>query len=519
MVFPIRTKSPDEVTSNTNFKYSTLMPEFPNLLFIFTDEQRADTMACYGNDTIRTPNLNKFAGESFVFEHPYCTQPVCTPSRASIMTGLYPHTHGCVRNNATLKKSIPTVSELIPGSYRKGYIGKWHLGDEVIRQRDFDEWISIEDNYRAYYSRPEYLERLSNYHHFLIQRGLEPQVEGIGQKVFGRFFAANLAEDLTKAAFVSEQAAKFICKNDSRPFALYVNFLEPHMPFTGPFNNLYDPLTLPVGPHFCRKPSEEAAGRNRILSENYFRNGFEGVELSAEKGWRLIRSRYWGLATLVDRAVGRILAALEESSQANKTIVVFTSDHGDMMGDHGLLAKGVMYEGAVGVPLLMRVPWLTRRTRMVSGRVSQVDLVPTLLDLLNQPIPTSLQGRSLRSVLEGKGDLTGNPVVIEWNSSPDEPDEYGIKASPWRTIISPQNLKLNLCVDDQCELYDLNTDPFELKNLFNAPRHQRAIRDLVSRLRAWQDRTDDPVPLSNLHSAREVTEGASHEPIHEFIQI
>ena len=125
----------------------------PNLIFIWTDEQQPFTMSVYGNDRIKTPNLNKLAGESIVFKHAYVTQPVCTPSRSSTMTGLWPHTSGCVSNNIPLPENVPCLPELINDTdYRTAYFGKWHLGDEIYAQHGFEEWEAIEDSYIQYYT-------------------------------------------------------------------------------------------------------------------------------------------------------------------------------------------------------------------------------------------------------------------------------------------------------------------------------------------------------------------------------
>ena len=132
------------------------MPERPNLLFIFTDQQRADTMACYGNRMIETPNLNRLSDESFVFENAYVSAPICSPSRSTIMTGLWPHTSGVLKNNFPLDDSTPVISEMLPPDYISGYYGKWHLGNEVKRQHGFDRWVSIEDQYRDYYQEADY---------------------------------------------------------------------------------------------------------------------------------------------------------------------------------------------------------------------------------------------------------------------------------------------------------------------------------------------------------------------------
>ena len=460
------------------------MPAKPNLLFIFTDEQRFDTMACYGNTFVDAPNLNALAEQSFVFEHPYVVQPVCTPARSTIMTGLYPHTNGCVTNNIPLKPETPTLAEMVDPNYKCAYYGKWHLGDEVIAQHGFEDWEAIEDNYRDYYSQESHLETLSDYHHFLVQNGYEPEREAHGANVFGRGTAARMPEELTKASFLGQEASRFIRENKDNPFVLYVNFLEPHAPFFGPLDDHHDPDAMPTGPHFLRLPEENASRKLRSKAEQFKESGFAPHDLTSEAGWRKLRAQYLGLVTLVDRAVGKILTALEESGQADNTICVFTSDHGDMMGDHYLLTKGVLYEESVKVPFLLRVPGLT--SRKIPGRFSQIDLVPTLLDLLGEPISKHLEGKSRVPTLRSESTL--DDAFIQWN----QPNDL------WRTVVSSEGWKLNLSPNDQCEFYDLNTDPHELQNLFDDPSRRDHVLDLTNRISQWQERYGDEAQLPSL---------------------
>jgi arylsulfatase A-like enzyme len=487
------------------------MPAAPNLLLIWTDEQRADTLACYGNSVVAAPNLNRLAADSFVCDNAYCVQPVCTPSRGSILSGLWPHQHGAAANNEPLHAHVRTLAERLPAEYRRAYYGKWHLGDEIVAQHGWDEWVSIEDGiYRPYYTRPEYLERRSDYHHYLVRHGFPPDSKAPdGARVFSRGLSCAMPYRFTKAGFLGGQAADFLRRHDpARPFALSVNFLEPHMPFFGPYNDYYDPAELPAGPAFARPPAGNASLRHRALAAQYTQCGFSGMPLRTEAEWRRLRANYYGLVTMVDRAIGEVLNALHASGLADNTIVVFTSDHGELMGDHAMLAKGVMYEEAVRVPLLLRVPWLNRGQRRIPGRLSQVDLVPTLLDLLGQSETAGLMGRSRRAVLEGTETLAGNDVVSIWHG-----DEYhivpevtvagasraeldAVAQQEWRTLISHEGWKLNLCTTDpQCELYDLNHDPHELTNRYAEPAQRGRIADLRARLVAWQQQVGDTAPL------------------------
>lgn len=484
----------------------------PNILFITTDQQRFDTMGCYGNHQIQTPHLNALASESFVFENAYCTTAICTPSRASYLTGQWPHTHHCIANNTPLAQDIPTIAELISEDYRRAYYGKWHLGDEIIAQHGFEERISTEDGfYRPYYSKPEYLELRSDYHHFLIENGFVPDtVAADGAQVFSRGFAAALSEQYTKPAFLAQQATRFI-RNQSpeRPFFLCVSILEPHTPFWSPLNDLHDPMQLETGPTFAQITDGPVPIRVQMMRQEFQANGVEGFSLETEAHWRRVKSNYYGLVSLVDRAVGQILNALEDSGQADNTIVVFTSDHGEMMGDHGLFFKGLRYEESIKIPLIMRVPWLSKSQTTISGSISLVDLVPTLLDLIEQPPSSDIQGHSQANVLQGDADLSDNDVVVAWYGDGDasywesmpgfSQDEIHTAAfGQWRTIITPDRWKLTLCNGDICELFDLNTDPYEQYNLFENPGQQTRIRELVARLKLWQQETGDTLELPSI---------------------
>ena len=482
----------------------------PNLLFLFTDEQRADTMAAYGNERIETPNLNRLASQSTVFERAYVTQPVCTPSRSSIMTGLWPHTNGCTENNVPLRPETRCLSEMLSSAdYTCGYHGKWHLGDEIFAQHGFEEWRAIEDGYRRYYSEGRDTEARSSYYHWLIENGLTPA----SGTAFSRGEAARLPETFGKPAYLAQEASRFIRENRSNPFALFVNFLEPHMPFFGPRDDQHPPEEITLPGNFENPPTDDHPLKTRLAHQAYLRDGFGGKPLQTEQDWRKLIARYWGLCSLVDTHVGTILRILAECGLDDNTIVVYTSDHGDMMGSHRLLAKCVMFEEATRVPLLIRLPGQTQGRR-IRGPVSQIDLAPSLLDLMEEPIPNDLQGESLRPQIDGRAEATDD-VFIEWNGpnsgvrlgvsetswgAADEPSEElaqraAAVADPVRTVVTADGWKYNHSGLGEHELYDLNTDPLETTNLVRQPENQSLVRDLADRIRRWQERTEDDVTI------------------------
>ncbi len=489
------------------------MSEKPrNLLFLFTDEQRADTMAAYGNDKIETPNLNRLANESMVFEKCYVTQPVCTPSRSTIMTGLWPHQNGCMANNIPLPEHVRTIAEMLPdGKYATGYHGKWHLGDEIFPQHGFREWRAIDDGYRGYFRPDKDRHARSTYHQYLLSLGLKP-ADG---EAFGRVEVARLPEECSKPAYLAQEASRFLRENKASPFILYVNFLEPHMPFTGPRDAQYDPMGDILPANFNAPPGRSGTLKARAF-ERFFR---ERWKLKTEEDWRRLIAKYWGLCSQVDTHVGTIFRTLEECGLMQDTIIVYTSDHGDMMGSHRLVAKCLMYEESVRVPFLLRVPGVLQGGRHAHP-VSQIDLVPTLLDLLGERVPDGLPGRSLRPLWEG--NEKPRDVFVEWNRGKQNNDfdsmltkdplpewltELATKEQlsaamqdPVRTVVTPEGWKLNLSTVGDHELYNLHDDPLETDNLAKDLRQLGRMRELAERIYQWQQQVDDAVELPNLTS-------------------
>jgi len=511
------------------------MPKNPNLLFIWTDQQAARTLAPYGNDQIEVPNLNAFAEESTVFENTYVSQPICGPSRSSIMTGNFPHKTGMTENNLML----PSDAECFPeigdfDEYETAFIGKWHLGDEIFAQRGFDEWVGVEDRYREFYGPDRDRSEHSDYHHFLVENGFEPdEVEEDGFEWFSRDFAASLPEEYSKPAFMAQEAERFIRETDG-PFILHVMFLEPHDPFTSPRDDQYDPEDVPLPPNFehdgfedqpLKIQLERAAQANGIGIPDYMGDN------PTEDDWRELISNYWGLVSLVDTYVGEILDALENSGHSEDTIVTYTSDHGDMMGSHQLICKSVMFEESIRVPLMVDIPGVERNGGTVEHPISQVDLVPTLLDAMGQSVPESLNGESWLPFLEGEAEPPRDRVVVEWNGcsirgqgrtylsgageasvlrNPDPTTPHPDYMSVWgdmasdteimtamteavRTIITPDGWKLNYRHSGEKELYDLDEDPYETQDLSEDGSYAEKVDELTSEIIDWQVETLDPV--------------------------
>lgn len=462
----------------------------PNLLFLLVDQQRFDTLRVYGNSRLIAPNINRLAGESIAFSRYYVTQPVCTPSRGSLLTGLYPHTHGATNNNVPLPPSVPVLVEMLrkPG-YATAYLGKWHLGDEICPQHGFQEFESIEDMYTRLSAKTCPREH-SGYHRFLADHGLKPDgADGL----YSRNFANQVPKELSKPAYLASKAVQFLEQHQRQPWVMYVSSLDPHDPFHSVNDHLYDPAGMEVPKSFFEAPDATESRRTQAIRNGFVREPYNVLE--SAQALRETKARYWGKITLVDEMYGRILAKLESLGLADNTIIVYTTDHGEMMGDHRLIFKNVMYEEATRVPLLLRIPWLKGPPPRIGNPVSQVDVVPTLLELMGQPVPVHLQGMSWAPFLLSGREMPDRSVLLEWNGTtpPATGEDPGWRGDPelTRTIITPRGWKMNLEQHGRGELFHLINDPQEMVNLFYRSESLDVIRRLTAELNLWQRSTGD----------------------------
>ncbi len=461
----------------------------PNLLFLWADQQRADTMAAYGNHRYRVPAMNKLASQSVVFERCYASQPVCSPNRSSIMTGLWPHTTGCTTNNIALRGDTPTQPELLNDSdYRTAFMGKWHLGDEIFPQHGFQKWASIDDGYRDHYSKGRDPSARSSYYHYLTKQGYAPDTD----KGFSRSFCVRLPMEHTKSAYIGQQASDFILENRNEPWLLNVMFFEPHGPFFGPLNDLHTEEEAPVPENYpgipiAGEPKFYKDRRAEGLKDDY--REVAGQRIHKRDYHQRANRNYAGLCSQVDQALGQILWALEASGQAGNTIIVYTADHGEMLGAHGITGKQVMYEESVRVPFLLRVPWRQDQSLHIERPVSCTDITPTVLELMGKPVPAELQGESAAPLLEGT-ERRQEDVFVEWHTHYNWPDQPN-----GRTVISPDGWKLILHDSNENMLFNRYQDPLEMNNLHGSSEHKDVVKRLRAHLEDWQRQVDDPIKM------------------------
>ena len=411
------------------------------------------------------------------------------------MTGTWPHINGCTRNSVPLDRHFRVFPELMEDrDHRTAYIGKWHLGEGGPVGRGFDEWISTDDR--------------GDYTNFLISKGITPDKEN-GR--FSELAISGLPVELSRPKFLERHACEFIEKHRDEPFILVIGFVEPHSPYNGPLNDehpfddvdldvtatLPESEDIPLRYRLMREwqQAEAILDRQRLPTQLFF-----GV---TPEEYRSIKQRYLGLVTLVDQSIGAILGCLERLGLSDRTIVVHTSDHGDSLGAHHLFGKETMFEEAARVPFLIRLPGQTR-AKTVQRSVSHIDFVPTLLDLLGQPNDAQCTGKSLLPLITQEATPPEN-VFLEWAPNRTKVRK-GTKLArrrmvkraveeSTRTIVAPDGWKLCLRDRDLNELYNLNDDPLELRNLYADRQYRSVIARLTGEIHRWQEATNDKLKL------------------------
>jgi len=423
-----------------------------NLLFITTDQQRWDSLPCYGLDFMRTPALDRLAREGLVFENCVVPAPICVPYRAAILSGQYPSTTGVLGNSHWLPDHVPTWPGLIGATGRRtAAIGKMHFNpwDDL---GGFDERIIAEDKRHVYLP--------DDHVQFLKAHGLDRPhptsnpgyFETLGAPVTPREKRFHID------GYVGDQAAAWLEGNGQVPFALWVSFAGPHDPYDPPeemADLYYDaPIPAPVGSPdelIHKPPAQRGRGKNS-LDNSMFRLDLSQATSEHYRRWR---AHYYANITLVDEGIGKILTALEANGLLDETMIIFTSDHGDALGDHGLPFKNFFYDSMVHVPLIIRGPDVPQGERC-PALVSSLDLVPFFYHLCEIDPPVTLPGQNL-STLINDPQATIREVVFS--------ETLG------RAMVQTRGHKYAHYTDGSAELYDLTADPHEITNLAGDPHY------------------------------------------------
>lgn len=476
----------------------------PNILFIMTDQQRADALGCV-TPWFHTPHLDRLAAESAHFSNFFAQSPVCGPSRVNLITGRYPSSHGVLQNRAFTWGEPHIFRVLKKAGYHLGAFGKNHM----LAKQDL-----------AGFDR----EGLSGHHHPDDPPAWTAHLRECGErlKTIGCWAGAcwhDFPEEFSSTARTGQAACDYLrTAPEEKPFMLWVSFSDPHAPHTAPrrFAKLYpeDRLPLPEGALAGEDLAEIKTKARRVA----IKRAAQGMVAAPEAGVRRYRAVYAGMVSFVDEQVGKILAELERRNLAENTIVVFTSDHGDFFGDHGMVKKDLMhYDCLLNVPCMVRWPGRIRPARP-TALVEQIDLMPTLLEACGVEIPRGVQGKSLLPLLQGASTEHREEIHAEVNTSdmrnpyPDfasfradweaaqKAEKHPLKwTAPFNVpgdftkAIRTKTHKYIWYVTGEEELYDLVTDPGEKHNLASDPAQREQLADLRHRLLDWHVRSEDPL--------------------------
>jgi arylsulfatase A-like enzyme len=466
----------------------------PNILLVTADQLRRDALGACGNRVIRTPHIDELANGGVVFDNHFTQHPLCTPSRWTIFTGRYPRSHGVRDNGVIYRDGEATLARLLKESgYRTGAFGKMHLTPQLLTRASEDEnWPRdgfgfMERHLTDDSKRGDYLEDLARrdpavYQHVLRQ-GEEKVREDLLSAAERSFdLAPQLKEsrvppELHQSSWIADRLIESIRRGNGKPFFSWCSFVDPHHPFDAPppYASMYDPAAMPL-----------PARRENEMDDKppHFREMIRGLSPGNEKyelfrvtdrGWQALRANYYGMVSLIDHNVGRIVEALRQAGVFEDTLIVLTSDHGELLGDHGLLFKGPFhYDGLIRVPLILRWGEAVRGGSRVSGITQHTDLLPTLLGCCGVPVPRGVQGRSLQPLLGGDDGAGYEQALVEHNCG-----DWGLHLKTLRS----RQWRLTWYGGGRAgELYDLARDPDELENRWADAAYREVREELQDRL-------------------------------------
>ena len=470
----------------------------PNILFIMPDQYRADCLGFRGRHAhLRTPNLDALAAQGISFDRAVSPAPLCGPARCAMFSGLYPHqARGVLQEeligardemeigverdmmiNTTSLREQPLLTRLLAQrGYHVAYAGKWHLGEDVL-----GEWFPLHRGSR----HDEYME-------WLQQQGLpedgwprkDPSVRTHRRPhmTIPRTRPSSVSAELANDAWVTDIALEFLrTRPKDRPFFLVCGLNGPHPPLVvpEPFYSMYDAAAMQRPHNFGPSAGEPSCKRGSFYRRLFEDHGQEWYP------WRESTAVYHGYCSYIDHQVGRLVAGLEEEGVRGDTLVVFASDHGEMLGQHGLWHKMQPYEEAVRVPLIFSAPWLPGGVRS-EALASLLDIPATLLGLAGEEIPAQYEGEDLSALLRGEREHPRRTCVF----SEQEPLGAFHQEPDWR-MAADERWKYVWNRDDDAELYDLRDDPGETANLAGQAESTHQLHRMRRLLGEWMERTHD----------------------------
>jgi choline-sulfatase len=435
------------------------MPQRPNILVIMTDQHSRHMLGCYGNNIVRTPHLDRLAGQGMVFRNAYCASPVCGPSRMSFLTGRTPAHNRVWHNGHLLNPATPTWAHLLGiAGYETSLLGRMHFEGH--------------DQYHGFERRP--IGEMFAVHPgtFVGERYPSGQSRRV-MELSGRGTTTYqwMDERITEAAcnYLAEQAAG----ERDRPFAAVIGYVLPHCPFVAPrelFDYYYERVDVPV-----------AEGDEPAMLRWYRKS--RGLDQPLPQGRvRIARAAYFALCDYIDQLIGRVLGALDTSGLSDDTLVVYCSDHGEMAGEHGIWTKNTYYEGSAGVPLIARLPGVISPGTSSAAVCSLLDLAPTLADVAQAAALPGWDGHSLWPAMGNQGTDREWPdeafsEVVDTSTSPPVPSRM-VRWGRWKLWVDQETPG----AAPNVALFDLDQDPQELHDLAADPAHAGIRQRLYARV-------------------------------------
>ena len=451
------------------------MPERPNLIFVMSDDHASHAISAYGSRINHTPNLDRIAEGGMRFDSCFCTNSICTPSRASVLTGTYNHVNRVTTLDTPMDNRLETYPKLMQGAgYQTAIFGKWHLGHGPAHDpTGFDEWVVLPD-------QGEYHDPV-----FLTPEG-PVTIEG---------YVTDLITDMS---------LDWLDRRDQdRPFALMIHHKAPHRHWEPDDQHarMYEDETIPEPHTFwddyaTRSAAAEAAKMQMLdLDEADLKAPIpEGLTTDEEISWRYQRyiQDYLRCVASIDDNVGRVLDYLDDHGLTEDTIVVYTSDQGFFLGDHGWFDKRFMYEESLAMPFLVQYPAEIASGTVCSDIVLNVDFAPTFLELAGLPVPDDMQGNSFRSLLGGETPEGWQTSMyyrywMHRDGAHDVWAHYGVRTRQHKLIYFYNDPLGQPGANEpsdppEWELFDLRKDPFEVHNVYDDPEYAAVVAELKAEL-------------------------------------
>jgi len=451
----------------------------PNVLLIEWDEMRADTVGYMNHPLVQTPNLDRLAAMSYVFTDHHTVAPMCAPSRHALFAGVYPHVCNCVAGGIPLKPGTKYWPQILEDAgYRSAVIGKLHQ-TPYYETYGFT-WAKLIDAH----------DQNNPYRDYLRQQGLpykgKPTPEQAERAKRGLKFgwgADHLPAEKTETAFATDELLAFLHNPPRQPFFMHASYRKPHSGHNppAPWDTMYDPADIDV-PDI---PEGDLENKPLNLHQMRQRSGFDKM---TRRDWAEDAAHYYGLVSFLDHHLGRVLDALEQTGLIDSTIILFTSDHGTMIGEHGLYAKFFNYEESTKVPFLLHLPGQSQSVR-VDDTCTCLDVLPTVLSHCGLDIPGELQGRVLDPIMEGCADGWDPNFYMEIHGIMRGPNlenphphlfRKGLRTRQWKityhTTLTDEGWIF------EWELYNHRKDPRELVNLAGDPQYADVLRELKNQL-------------------------------------